>query len=152
MDPSSSYPGVLGQPSKWDELTFGFVGGVVAGSITTVEFLPFEGSTIPDNYTNVPGSLERARKFLDDNPENKMIGPFPDGDANIQQCMARPFFPMPPRYVNIFLGQRLPIREGFVKFLSDSWRPKTTWPAQNFLSGSSCPSPRRLEMAPTHQS
>jgi hypothetical protein len=110
-----SYPGVLGQPSKWDELTFGFVGDVVAGSITSVEF-PFEAFTIPDNYTNVPGSLERAREILDDNPENKMIGPFPDGDANIQQCMARPFFPLPPRYVNIFLGQRLPIREGFVKF------------------------------------
>ncbi|CAJ1945293.1 unnamed protein product [Cylindrotheca closterium] len=72
--------------------------------------------TIPANYTNVPGSLERAREILDDNPEFTMIGLLPDGDANIQQCRARPFFPLPPRYVNIFLGQRLPIWEGFVKF------------------------------------
>ena len=112
----SNYQRVMGQPSKWDDLPFGFVGEVIDGAITTLQF-PDIAFDLPSNgaYLNVPGSLERARELLDQNPDYSMLGPFPDGDANIQQCRTRFFIPVPPAYANIFLGQRLPIREEFVK-------------------------------------
>ena len=58
----SNYRRVLGQPSKWDDLPYGFVGEVLDGAITTLQF-PDIAFDLPSNgaYLNVPGSLERAR-------------------------------------------------------------------------------------------
>lgn len=105
-------PGIL---SRCKDKVFAFTGEVVSNTITTVEF-PADAFDSPNQAVeeNVPADLERALDLLQQNPAERVIGPFQDNDANIKQARSRHYVPLPHRYVRYVFGRQVPIRQGFI--------------------------------------
>jgi hypothetical protein len=59
-------------------------------------------------YTStIPATVARVEELWQASPQDQLLGPFPDNDANTRQCRTRRLMYVPPKFVPMVLNRRL---------------------------------------------
>jgi hypothetical protein len=106
------YAPTLGRPTPWDGRTFAFVQDLVATEIQLVELGKTYFSRTQDiTHTTIPATVERVEELWQASPDDELLGPFADNDANTRQCRTRRLMLVPPQFVPIVVSRRLTPRQ-----------------------------------------
>ena len=106
------FPLTLGRPTQWDNKTFAFIQDVVATKVQSVEVdASYFDRTRDVAYTTIPATVARVDKLWQASPDDELLGPFPDNDANTRQCRTRRLMYVPPKFAPVILNRRLTSRQ-----------------------------------------
>jgi hypothetical protein len=105
-----SFPGSPGQ-TRYRMTTLALEGNVSGVDICTVAFEPNQLEIMDDG--NVPGSMERVMKLLNDETGQEPLGPLAATDANVRTTKTRGMAYFPFEFMEHILGSDLTSRQVF---------------------------------------
>ena len=106
------FPLTIGRPTPWDNKAYAFVQDVVATDIQSVELqMDYFDRTRAELYTSIPATVGRTVELWEASPNDELLGPLPEDEANTKQCRTRRLMLVPPKYAPIVINRRLTPRQ-----------------------------------------